>query len=262
MSKPANRPGGLPQLHLRVVQGDCGSAGHSIGVLLAENGDQLEPLRERVCGLAAAADVTGPDGRLLFSSGQRITTKLLGVIGYQWDDHVRSVPVRSPRSCTAAEGVCEVCYPGDLRAAIEAAGKGFRSVRSKQGRAVLARAFRGTRPAKASVLAKASGILRYGGVARGRVELLAGDTPLGRIRYEPESFWMPREGQRVDAGEVLEWGEEEWLADVLRLAGEAAFHERFLARTQYWFRKYGVRIQDADLELWSRQLALRLGRKH
>ena len=247
-----------PLLGVRVTTDDCGSPGQFVSELLAENGTPLESLEERVRGLVAAAEVLGPDGAVLFPAGRAITRQLLAGIGYHWSDHVRRVPVRSPRACLVKAGVCARCYPARIGAAVgEKAAKSilaaFSKVRDAGARDVVLRAFTGARPARPSVLAAAAGKLTYGRIARGRVEVLIDGTPRGRIRYQPESFWMPREGQVVDAGEVLEFGDEEWLADVRRYAGQAAFHERFLARTQYWFRHFRARVRDADLELWSRR---------
>ena len=251
---------------VRVTMADCGSAGHPVADLLAEDGSRVTALAQRVSGLVAARDVMGPDGVLLFAAGRKITRRALAAIGYHWADYVREVPVRSPWTCLATRGVCAMCYPAALDAPVGAAAAraivdAFAAVRRGRHRAealpILLRAFSLARPARPSVLAAATGPVRYGRLWRGRVEVFAGDTPCGRIRYEPASFWMPREGQRVDAGEILEWGEEEWLADVRRVAGEAAFHERFLARTQYWFCRAGARVRERDLELWSRQLGPR-----
>jgi hypothetical protein len=248
---------------VRVTMADCGSAGHRVADLLAEDGSRVKTLAARVSGLMAASDVMGPDGVTLFTAGRKITRQALAAIGYHWADHVREVPVRSPRTCLATRGVCAVCYPAALdapvgevaaRAIVDALAAVRRGKHKAEALPILLRAFSLARPARPSLLAAATGPVRYGPLRRGRVEVFAGDTSCGRIRYEPASFWMPREGQRVDAGEILEWGEEEWLADVWRVAGAAAFHERFLARTQYWFRRAGVRLRDRDLELWSRHL--------
>jgi DNA-directed RNA polymerase subunit beta' len=97
---------------LVVTELDCGT---TIGLLmtpLVEGGDIVEPLRERVLGRAAAADVLAPGSeKVVLKAGTLLDESAVKMLEQYSIDQVL---VRSPITCETKYGVCAQCYGRDL----------------------------------------------------------------------------------------------------------------------------------------------------
>ena len=99
---------------LVVTEDDCGTEGGLLITPLIEGGSVVEPLRERVLGRVAAAEVRSiPDGgeELVIPAGTLLDEHLVERL----DAHgVEEVKVRSPITCETRFGICARCYGRDL----------------------------------------------------------------------------------------------------------------------------------------------------
>ena len=98
---------------LVVTEDDCGTEGGLLITPLIEGGSVVEPLRERVLGRVAAAEVRSiPDGgeELVIPAGTLLDEHLVERL----DAHgVEEVKVRSPITCETRFGICARCYGRD-----------------------------------------------------------------------------------------------------------------------------------------------------
>ena len=99
---------------LVVTEGDCGTEEGLLITPLIEGGNVVAPLRERVLGRVAAAEIRGilDDGdELVIPAGTLLDEQLVDRI----DLHgIEEVKVRSPISCNTRFGICANCYGRDL----------------------------------------------------------------------------------------------------------------------------------------------------
>jgi DNA-directed RNA polymerase subunit beta' len=97
---------------LVVTEFDCGTVQGLLMTPLVEGGDIVEPLRERVLGRAAAADVLAPGSdKVVLESGTLLDESAVKQLeAYSIDQ----VLVRSPITCETKYGVCAQCYGRDL----------------------------------------------------------------------------------------------------------------------------------------------------
>ncbi len=97
---------------LAVTEDDCGTETGLLMTPLVEGGDIVEPLRERVLGRVAAADVLAPgtEERVL-EAGALLDERAVRTL----EKHsVDQLLVRSPITCETQYGVCAQCYGRDL----------------------------------------------------------------------------------------------------------------------------------------------------
>ena len=99
---------------LVVTEEDCGTEGGLLITPLIEGGNVVAPLRERILGRVAAAEIRGilDDGEeLVIPSGTLLDESLVDQI----DLHgIEEVKVRSPITCDTRFGICAHCYGRDL----------------------------------------------------------------------------------------------------------------------------------------------------
>jgi DNA-directed RNA polymerase subunit beta' len=95
-----------------VLEEDCGTEEGLLMQPIIEGGDVVEPLRERILGRVAAADVYRP-------GGDEVVCEAGTLLDEQWVEQlemagVDQVVVRSAITCNAKVGVCGKCYGRDL----------------------------------------------------------------------------------------------------------------------------------------------------
>jgi DNA-directed RNA polymerase subunit beta' len=91
-----------------VREEDCGTTG---GIWLSDLSHEGEPFMERLAGRIAAADVIGPDDKVVLAAGDEISDSLARRITELAIPRVR---VRSVLTCSAKSGVCRYCYGRNL----------------------------------------------------------------------------------------------------------------------------------------------------
>jgi DNA-directed RNA polymerase subunit beta' len=97
---------------LVVTETDCGTDTGILMTPLVEGGDIVEPLRERVLGRVAAADVLAPGSdAVVVAAGTLLDEKAVSQLETYSIDQVL---VRSPITCGTQYGVCAQCYGRDL----------------------------------------------------------------------------------------------------------------------------------------------------
>jgi len=95
-----------------ITEKDCGTIdGFNMGPLI-EGGQELESLAERIIGRVTASPVIDPKtGEQIIGVNQIIDEEIAQKIQ---DAGIEKVKVRSPLTCQAKEGVCQMCYGWDL----------------------------------------------------------------------------------------------------------------------------------------------------
>ncbi|HEX5863662.1 MAG TPA: DNA-directed RNA polymerase subunit beta', partial [Casimicrobiaceae bacterium] len=97
---------------LVVTEEDCGTSNGVAMKALVEGGEVIEPLRERILGRTAAADIINPETQdTLF-----VAATLLGEDEVEQIEGlgVDEVKVRTPLTCDTRYGLCARCYGRDL----------------------------------------------------------------------------------------------------------------------------------------------------
>ena len=97
---------------LVVTEDDCGTSQGFAMKALVEGGEVVEPLRERILGRVAAADVVNPETQeTLYEAGTLLDEDAVEQIEALGIDEVR---VRTPLTCETRYGLCAKCYGRDL----------------------------------------------------------------------------------------------------------------------------------------------------
>jgi DNA-directed RNA polymerase subunit beta' len=97
---------------LVVTEEDCGTVNGVAMKALVEGGEVIEPLRERILGRAAAADIINPETQAtLFEAGTLLGEDEVEQIEALGIDEVK---VRTPLTCDTRYGLCARCYGRDL----------------------------------------------------------------------------------------------------------------------------------------------------
>ena len=97
---------------LVVTQIDCGTKTGMNMRALVEGGEVVEPLRDRILGRVAAADLFSPESsETIIESGTLLDEACVDAIEAAGIDEVR---VRTPLNCETRHGLCAQCYGRDL----------------------------------------------------------------------------------------------------------------------------------------------------
>ena len=99
---------------LVVTEDDCGTEAGLLITPLIEGGNVVAPLRERVLGRVAAAEIRG-----ILDSGEELVIPAGTLLDEQLVDQIdlhgiEEVKVRSPITCETRFGICALCYGRDL----------------------------------------------------------------------------------------------------------------------------------------------------
>jgi DNA-directed RNA polymerase subunit beta' len=97
---------------LVVTEEDCGTTNGVVLHALAEGGEVIEPLRDRILGRVAAKDVVHPETQVtLYTTGTLLGEEEVNQIEILGIDEVK---VRAPLTCETRYGLCAKCYGRDL----------------------------------------------------------------------------------------------------------------------------------------------------
>ncbi|GAA0501026.1 MULTISPECIES: DNA-directed RNA polymerase subunit beta' [Pigmentiphaga] len=97
---------------LVITEDDCGTTFGFAMKALVEGGEVIEPLRDRILGRTAAADVVDPDTQeTVFEAGTLLDEDAVDAIERLGIDEVK---VRSALTCETRHGLCAACYGRDL----------------------------------------------------------------------------------------------------------------------------------------------------
>ncbi|MBS1188102.1 MAG: DNA-directed polymerase subunit beta [Burkholderiaceae bacterium] len=97
---------------LVVIEDDCGTSNGALMKALVEGGEIIEPLRDRILGRVAAADVVNPETQAtLYEAGSLLNEDMVEEIERLGIDEVK---IRTPLTCETRYGMCAKCYGRDL----------------------------------------------------------------------------------------------------------------------------------------------------
>ncbi|VCU68660.1 DNA-directed RNA polymerase subunit beta' [Pigmentiphaga humi] len=97
---------------LVITEEDCGTTFGFAMKALVEGGEVIEPLRDRILGRTAAADIVNPDTQeTVFEAGTLLDEDAVDAIERLGIDEVK---VRSALTCETRHGLCAACYGRDL----------------------------------------------------------------------------------------------------------------------------------------------------
>ncbi len=97
---------------LVITEDDCGTTHGYMMKALVEGGEVIEPLRDRILGRVAAADIVNPDTQeTVISAGTLLDENLVELIDEVGVDEVK---IRTPLTCETRHGLCAHCYGRDL----------------------------------------------------------------------------------------------------------------------------------------------------
>jgi DNA-directed RNA polymerase subunit beta' len=212
---------------LVVTEEDCGTSNGVAMKALVEGGEVIEPLRERILGRAAAADLVNPETQTtLFPAGTLLGEDEVEAIEALGIDEVK---VRTPLTCDTRYGLCATCYGRDLgRGHLVNVGEAVGVIAAQSigepGTQLTMRTFHiggaASRTAAASQLeSKSAGIVRFSAAmryvtnAKGEMAVIARSAEVmihddnGRERERHKvpygSTMLVRDGEAVKAGKVL-----------------------------------------------------------
>jgi DNA-directed RNA polymerase subunit beta' len=154
---------------LVVIEDDCGTTNGFAMKALVEGGEVIEPLRERILGRVAVADVLHPDTQeVIYGAGDLLDEDAVDNIEALGIDEVR---VRTPLSCDTRYGLCAKCYGRDLgRGSLVNSGESVGVIAAQSigepGTQLTMRTFHvggaaSRAAAQSQVEAKSAGILRF-----------------------------------------------------------------------------------------------------
>jgi DNA-directed RNA polymerase subunit beta' len=212
---------------LVVTEEDCGTVNGVAMKALVEGGEVIEPLRERILGRAAAADIINPESQAtLFEAGTLLGEDEVEQIEALGIDEVK---VRTPLTCDTRYGLCARCYGRDLgRGHVVNVGEAIGVIAAQSigepGTQLTMRTFHiggaASRTAAASQLESKSGgtvrfsmAMRYVTNAKGEMVVIArsGEVMIhddnGRERERHKvpygATMLVKDGEAVKAGKVL-----------------------------------------------------------
>ncbi len=232
---------------LVITEEDCGTENGRSMKALVEGGEVIEPLRERILGRVAAADVVNPEtGETVYEAGTLLNEDMVDNIEALGIDEVR---VRTPLTCDTRYGLCSKCYGRDLgRGGLVSVGEAVGVIAAQSigepGTQLTMRTFHIGGAASRTVVAsqvesKSNGIIKYSPnmrtvttargdlvvVARSGEVLVTDDHGRERERHKVPygANLAAREGAAVKAGEILATWDPHTRPIITEYAGQVRF---------------------------------------
>ncbi len=235
---------------LVVTEDDCGTTNGAALKALVEGGEVIEPLRERILGRVAAADIVNPEtGETLYEAGSLLDEDMVETIESMGIDEVH---VRTPLTCDTRYGLCAKCYGRDLgRGGLVNMGESVGVIAAQSigepGTQLTMRTFHIGGAASRTVVAsqvesKSNGIVKYSAnmrtvsnvrgelvvVARSGEVMVTDDHGRERERHKVPygASLVAREGNTVRAGEVLSTWDPHTRPIITEYCGQGSLRER------------------------------------
>jgi DNA-directed RNA polymerase subunit beta' len=232
---------------LVVTEDDCETENGVVMKALVEGGEVVEPLRERILGRVAAADIVNPEsGATLYAAGTLLDEDAVDAIEASGIDEVK---VRTPLTCDTRYGLCVKCYGRDLGRGVlvnvgEAVGVIAAQSIGEPGTQLTMRTFHiggaASRQAVASQIeSKSAGVLRYGAgmryvtntknelvvISRNGEVVVHDDNNRERERHKVPygATLLVREGATLKAGAVLATWDPHTRPIITEYAGRVKF---------------------------------------
>ena len=232
---------------LVVTEDDCETENGVAMKALVEGGEVVEPLRERILGRVAAADVVNPEsGATAYEAGTLLDEDAVDTIEAMGIDEVK---VRTPLTCETRHGLCVKCYGRDLgRGSLVNVGEAVGVIAAQSigepGTQLTMRTFHiggaASRQAVVSqVESKSAGTLRFAGgiryVTNSKGELVVisrngevavhDDNNRERERHKVPygAILMVREGEALRAGSVIATWDPHTRPIITEYAGRVRF---------------------------------------
>ena len=232
---------------LVVVEQDCGTEEGMVFKALVEGGEVVEPLKDRILGRVAAADVVSPDTQeVLIPAGTLLDEDAVDAIEVAGIDEVK---VRTPLTCETRYGLCAQCYGRDLgrggRVNVgEAVGVISAQSIGEPGTQLTMRTFHiGGAASRAAVISqvesKSNGVIRFSSgmryvtnarqeqivISRGGEVIITEESGRERERHKVPygATLLIQDGHKVKAGQVLANWDPHTRPIITEYAGEVRF---------------------------------------
>ncbi len=257
---------------------DCGTNESIYVTAIKDDGEMLEPLRERLVGRVSAEDVTHPEtGEILVARDQMInesTAIQIEKVG------IKGINVRSVLTCSTRHGVCSLCYGRNLATgnivdigeavgiiAAQSIGEpgtqltmrtfhtgGIAGDDITAGLPRVEELFEARRPKGQAVMAELPGVVQVVEGKTARKLVVKSDEGEERSYTVPYGAKLKVEdGAPVEAGDQLTEGALN-PHDILRIKGVRSVQRYIVREVQGVYRSQGVDINDKHIEVVVRQM--------
>ncbi|WP_134117315.1 DNA-directed RNA polymerase subunit beta' [Orenia marismortui] len=261
-----------------VRENDCGTEDGLLLSAIAEDGEIIEPLSERLIGRVASSDLLDPETEeVIVSRNEIITESIMEKIELAG---IEEVEIRSVLTCRTDHGVCQKCYGRNLAdgkivnvgeaigiMAAQSIGEpgtqltmrtfhtgGVAGDDITQGLPRVEELFEARSPKGQAVVTELDGQVNI--VENGRSYKAVIKTKDGRQK----TYQLPygselriKDGDFVEAGDRLTKGPLD-PEDILRIRGKRSVQEYLLTEVQNVYRAQGVEINDKHIEVIVRQM--------
>ena len=265
-----------------VREEDCGTTEgiwvSAIKEVTGESEEILEPLRDRIVGRIAAAQVVDPrTGEVIIEENQLIDEEIATRIE---EAGIESVCIRSVLTCHSRYGVCVRCYGRDLATgqlvevgeavgiiAAQSIGEpgtqltmrtfhtgGVAGEDITQGLPRVEELFEARKPKGQAIITEVAGTVRVVETRQARKVIVTAEDGTEYTYAIPFGARLKvRDGQVVEAGDSLTEGPIN-PHDILRVKGVRAVQQYLVQQVQDVYRSQGVDINDKHIEVIVRQM--------
>jgi DNA-directed RNA polymerase subunit beta' len=261
-----------------VREEDCGTEDGLLIKAIAEDGEIIEPLSERIIGRVPSSDLVNPEtGEVIVHKNETITEEIMEEIEAAG---IEEVEIRTVLTCRTKHGVCQRCYGRNLAdgkmvnvgeaigiMAAQSIGEpgtqltmrtfhtgGVAGDDITQGLPRVEELFEARSPKGQAVVTELDGQVNI--VENGRSYKAVIKTKDGRQK----TYQLPygselriKDGDYVEAGDRLTKGPLD-PEDILRISGKRSVQKYLLREVQSVYRSQGVEINDKHIEVIVRQM--------
>ncbi|OCL27845.1 DNA-directed RNA polymerase subunit beta' [Orenia metallireducens] len=261
-----------------VREEDCGTEDGLLIKAIAEDGEIIEPLSERIIGRVPSGDLVNPEtGEVIVHKNETITEEIMEEIEAAG---IEEVEIRTVLTCRTEHGVCQRCYGRNLAdgkmvnvgeaigiMAAQSIGEpgtqltmrtfhtgGVAGDDITQGLPRVEELFEARSPKGQAVVTELDGQVNI--VENGRSYKAVIKTKDGRQK----TYQLPygselriKDGDYVEAGDRLTKGPLD-PEDILRISGKRSVQKYLLREVQSVYRSQGVEINDKHIEVIVRQM--------